>query len=360
MALGTGEKKIDWGMAETLAYGTLLWEGHSIRLAGQDVERGTFSHRHAVLIDQSNEERYVPLNQLKEGQGRFYIYNSLLSEFAALGFEYGYSLSWPDGLTIWEAQFGDFANGAQVVIDQYLSSSEQKWGQKSNLTLFLPHGFEGQGPEHSSGRLERFLSLSAHDNMRVCYPTLPSQQFHLLRRQVLGKGLKPLIVLTPKGLLRLPACTSHWSDLVQGSFKEVLDDPDSPDNPHTLCFCSGKIYYDLKAYAEKYKEEKIAFIRIEQLYPLHMEAIKAVGAKYESAKRVIWAQEEPRNMGAWTYIHERLEKVLNQPLEFVGRDYSASPASGVYDTHRKEVAQIMEKVFSQRPTTYEISGQIKV
>lgn len=349
----TLDRPVDWGMGEWLAYGTLLAEGRPVRLSGQDVERGTFSHRHAVWIDQKTGEKYCPFTQL-------HIYNSILSEFAALGFEFGYSLSTPNGLTIWEAQFGDFANGAQVIMDQYLASSEQKWGQKSNITLFLPHGYEGQGPEHSSARIERFLSLAGHDNMRICYPSLPHQLFHLLRRQALGKEAKPLIIFTPKALLRAPACTSSIHDFTQGVFQEVIDDPNAPKNPLKLVFCTGKVYFELVAHAQKIKEEAIAFVRIEQLYPLHTERLLEILARYSGVKAIYWIQEEPRNMGAGPYIHPRLEALAGRNVNFIARDEAASPAAGIYLFHKKERRDVIEKVFAkEQPTTYEIAGQMR-
>lgn len=355
-----GDKPIDWGMGEILAYATLLASGRTIRLSGQDVERGTFSHRHAVWVDQQSDEKYSPLAHLSEKQGRFFIYNSPLSEFGVLGFEYGYSLSVPEGLTIWEAQFGDFANGGQVVMDQYIASSEQKWGQKSNLTLFLPHGYEGQGPEHSSGRIERFLSLAADDNLRICNPSLPHQHFHLLRRQVLSSRLKPLIVFTPKAYLRHPNATSRLEDLTEGQFQEILDDPDPPKNPKKLALCSGKIYFELKAHADKIKDESVAFVRIEQLYPLYTDRLKAIFEKYREVREILWVQEEPKNMGAWRYLRPLLEEVAKRKVHYVGRPESASPAAGIYVYHKKEVHEILEGVFAKdQPTTYEIAGQFR-
>ncbi len=360
MIFADGEEKgIDWGMGELLAYGTLLIEGRPVRLAGQDVERGTFSHRHSVIVDQKNEQHYTPLKHIQKSQAPFTVVNSHLSEFAALAFEYGYSISIPEGLTIWEAQFGDFANGAQVIIDQYIASSEQKWGQRSNVTLFLPHGYEGQGPEHSSGRLERFLCLSAHDNMRIANPTTPAQHFHLLRRQALEKIAKPLVVFTPKALLRLPACVSFLKDFVSGEFIPILDDPNPGHFPHTLIFCSGKIYYELKAYQEKVKFDKGAIIRIEQLYPLDIDKLNKIREQYGSVKRFIWAQEEPENMGAYGFIKPYLESLFGE-IEYAGRVSSASPAAGLYPLHKLELHKIMEKIFTPGSSSnFEIAGQIR-
>lgn len=354
------EKRIDWGMAEMFTYGSLLWEGRDVRLTGQDVERGTFSHRHAVWIDQQNEDKYYPLAHLKDSQGDFYIYNTLLSEFASLGFEYGYSLSVEEGLTIWEAQYGDFANGAQVIIDQYLASSEQKWGQKSNITLFLPHGYEGQGPEHSSARMERFLSLAGHDNLRICNPSTPHQLFHLLRRQALVEERKPLIVFTPKALLRLPACTSTLQDFSEGTFQEICDDPTPPALILKVVFCTGKIYFELKGHAEKIKDETTAFVRVEQLYPLYVDKIKEILVKYKGARDMIWVQEEPKNMGAGPYMKPILEELAGREILFIGRQEAASPAAGIYLFHKKELHEMMEAVFKKdQPTTYEIAGQVR-
>lgn len=353
------EKGIDWGMGELLAYGTLLIEGKPVRLAGQDVERGTFSHRHSVIVDQKNETHYTPLKHIQKNQAKFTVVNSHLSEFAALGFEYGYSISVPEGLTIWEAQFGDFANGAQVIIDQYIASSEQKWGQRSNVTLFLPHGYEGQGPEHSSGRLERFLTSAAHDNMRIANPTTPAQHFHLLRRQALEKTAKPLVVFTPKALLRLPAAVSPVKAFTEGEFQPILDDPNPGHFPTTLIFCSGKIYYEMKAYQEKVKFDKGAIIRIEQLYPLDIERINKIREQYSSANRFIWAQEEPENMGAYRFIRPYLESIFGT-VEYAGRVASASPAAGLYPLHKLELHSILETIFSPgQPSNFEISGQIR-
>lgn len=343
-----GEKPIDWGMAESLAYATLLVEKVSIRISGQDSCRGTFSHRHAVWIDQMEEREYFPLNNLNEKQGRFEIYNSTLSEFAVLGFEYGYSVANPSGLTIWEAQFGDFSNGAQVIIDQYIASGEQKWGQQSGLVLYLPHGYEGQGPEHSSARLERFLSLAGHDNMQIVNPTTPAQLFHLLRRQMVRPILKPLIVMTPKGLLRHPLCVNEVKDFTQGHFEEILDDPLKPVQAETVIFCSGRWYYDLMEEREKRKREDIALIRIEQLYPLDKQKLRDIIKIYDRVKIYLWVQEEHQNMGAWTYIQPLLFSLLPRkiPFDYVGRERSATPATGSHRMHKLEHDKILNQVFS--------------
>lgn len=340
-------KPIDWGMAEYLAYASLVWQGVPVRLVGQDTARGTFSHRHAIWVDQAAEQEYFPLAHLKEGQGRFEAINSPLSELAALGFEYGYSLGCQQGLTIWEAQFGDFGNGAQLIIDQYIVSGEQKWGQKSGLVLFLPHGYEGQGPEHSSGRLERFLTLAGHDNIQVVNPTTPAQLFHLLRRQILRDIRKPLIVFTPKGLLRYPACVSSLEDLSKGAFQEILDDPTPPTRVNTLAFCSGRVYYDLIKERAKRPKTTLAIIRIEQLYPLHQSRLQEIIRAYPDVQHYQWVQEEPQNMGAWHDIYFYLQKLVPQgmPIEYVGRSRSASPATGSHARHDQEYHQMIEQVF---------------
>ena len=349
LSMAMGEKPIDWGMGEYLAYATLLWKGIPIRISGQDCCRGTFSHRHALWVDQATDKEYYPLAHLKEGQGKFEIYNSPLSEFGVLGFEYGYSVACPQGLTIWEAQYGDFANEAQVIMDQYIVSGEQKWGQKSRLVLYLPHGYEGQGPEHSSGRLERFLTLAGHDNIQVVNPTTPAQLFHLLRRQVLRPLLKPLIIFTPKKLLRYPPCTNKLQDFTEGSFQAILDDPMHPKQPRKLAFCSGHIYYDLIEQRQKDGREDIAFVRIEQLYPLDQENLKNILKTYSNVQEYLWVQEEHQNMGAWSYIHPYLSELLPKeiPLIYAGRDPSASPATGSHSIHKQEHINIINQVFSQ-------------
>lgn len=342
------DKSIDWGTAEQLAFGTIVYEGIPVRLVGQDSGRGTFSHRHAIWIDQETGRSFVPLAHVCEGQGQFEVFNTCLSEMGALGFEYGYSTMCPDGLTIWEAQFGDFVNGAQVMIDQYITSSEQKWGQASNLVMFLPHGFEGQGPEHSSGRIERFLELASHDNIRIVYPTKPAQLFHLLRLQAKRVQKKPLIVFTPKGLLRHSACVSSVQDLTEGTFFSILDDPKKLKKARHLVLCSGRIYYDLDAEREKRKSTEVAIIRLEQLYPLDVKAIAELIASYGSIQDCRWVQEEPKNMGAWSYMSSYLPLILpaDVPFSYVGRDASATPATGFHSRHKSELADILQQVFS--------------
>ncbi len=343
------EPHIDWGLGEHLAYASLLIEGIHLRISGQDVRRGTFSHRHAVWVDQVKEFRYFPLAHLSEGQAPFDIFNSPLSEYAVLGFDFGYSTAYPRSLVIWEAQFGDFANGAQIIIDQFIASSEQKWRQTSNLTLLLPHGYEGQGPEHSSGRIERFLQLSGHENMRIANCSTPAQLFHLLRAQALFAAKKPLIVFTPKALLRHPACLSSLNDFAQKTFQEVIDDDKLTAPPKSLYFCSGKIYYDLIAAREKAKRYDKAIIRIEQLFPFPKEGIQAILTAYPSAQEICWIQEEQSNMGAWEYIRPLLNELLGAKttLKYIGRDRSASPSAGSYALHKKQLEEILQQAFGQ-------------
>ena len=337
------EQKIDWAWGELMAYGTLLLEGHDVRLSGQDTVRGTFSHRHAIIYDESNNKGYNRLSALGERQGKFMVYNSLLSEFAVLGFEFGYSLANPQTLTIWEAQFGDFSNGAQTIIDQFLISSESKWQRMSGLTLLLPHGYEGQGPEHSSARLERFLQQSAEYNMSVVNVTTPANFFHVLRRQLYRPFRKPLIVMSPKSLFRHPRCVSDRSELTTGGFHEVLDDAAVKEAAKVkrVLLCSGKIYYDLLDRREKEKRDDIAIVRIEQLSPLPQEQLDAIAAKYKTA-RFIWVQEEPYNMGAYGYLKMNWKNI---ELFGITRKASASPATGFMKAHVKEQLEIIDKAF---------------
>lgn len=337
---------VDWGMAEHLALGSLLWEGCHVRLSGQDTRRGTFSHRHAMWIDQTDARKYFPLSKLKSGQGRFDVFNSLLSEYATLAFEFGYSVSYPEALVLWEAQFGDFCNGGQVIIDQYIATAEQKWALRFGLVLLLPHGYEGQGPEHSSARIERFLTLCGDDNMCVVYPTTPAQMFHLLRRQMVRSLLKPLIVFTPKGLLRYPACVSPLQDLSTGSFQPILDDSNRPQNPKRLVLCTGRIYYDLIAEREKRKVDDLAIVRVEQLYPLHVARLTEILTSYQDVSQIYWVQEEPSNMGAWTFMEPALKALIGHPVTYIGRDRSASPAAGSYARHLKEHQAILTALFT--------------
>jgi 2-oxoglutarate dehydrogenase E1 component len=335
-------KIIDWGMGEFLAYATLLNEGYSIRIAGQDTRRGTFSHRHAVLLNEETEEEYIPLCQAETEMSKFYIYNSLLSEYAALGFEYGYSCANPDGLTIWEAQFGDFANGGQVLIDQFISSSEAKWERLNGIVLYLPHGYEGQGPEHSSARIERYLSLCAKNNMVVANCTYPANFFHLLRRHIKMPFRNPLIIFTPKSLLRHPRCVSPLKDLIQGGFLPVIDDV-SANTQHVnkLLLCSGRIYYDLIERKEMLNKENVAVIRIEQLYPVPEKTISGLIKKYTKVKNIVWVQEEPENMGALGFLFRKLYQKI--PFDFVARREDSSPATGHFKKHQVENQEILDK-----------------
>jgi 2-oxoglutarate dehydrogenase E1 component len=346
-----GKKPLDWGTAETLAYATLVSSGTPVRLSGQDSRRGTFSHRHAVLHDAVNGRLYTPLAYISKDQARFEVWDSPLSEAGVLGFEYGYSLDCPDGLVIWEAQFGDFANGAQVLIDQFLSSSEDKWYRLSALVLLLPHGFEGQGPEHSSARLERFLTLCAEDNMQVCNLTTPAQFFHVLRRQVVRTYRKPLIIMSPKSLLRSPLATSSMQDLATGSsFQRIIPDGAGlePERVKRVLLCSGKVYYDLVTAREERKREDVAIVRVEQLYPLRKGELDRILKPYADGTEVIWVQEEPWNMGAWYYMQARLPGMLGKrfALSCVSRPESASPATGSMSAHKLEQAHLIERAFA--------------
>ncbi|MEZ4702092.1 MAG: multifunctional oxoglutarate decarboxylase/oxoglutarate dehydrogenase thiamine pyrophosphate-binding subunit/dihydrolipoyllysine-residue succinyltransferase subunit [Rhodothermales bacterium] len=345
-ALFAEEKKIDWAFAEALALGSLLLEGTTVRLAGQDSRRGTFSHRHAVLYDQRSGAEYIPLNNIREGQASLLIYDSFLSEYAACGFEYGYSVAFPDALVIWEAQFGDFANGAQIIFDQFLSAAEEKWGQQSRLVLLLPHGYEGQGPEHSSARLERFLQLCAEDNMIVGTFTTPANFFHALRRQVKNTIARPLIVMSPKSLLRHPHAISTPEELMEGSFQPIIpaNVPD-PARVRRHVFCSGKVYYDLLQAQQKHDglSETVAITRVEQFYPYPEREIDAELARFAGAEEVVWCQEESANMGAWTFLRHRIEAALERQhgacgkrLAYAGRAASASTASGSAKIHQQQ------------------------
>jgi 2-oxoglutarate dehydrogenase E1 component len=337
---------IDWGFGEALAFGTLVLEGDPIRLSGQDCERGTFSHRHAVLHDMDNGQTYAPLKNLDSKQARFCVYNSLLSEAAVLGFDYGYSLDFPNMLCLWEAQFGDFANGAQVVIDQFIASGESKWQRTSGLVLLLPHGYEGQGPEHSSARLERFLQLCAEDNIQVANITTPANFFHALRRQVKRDVKKPLVVMSPKSLLRHPAAVSRLDDFITGAFQEILDDPAfAATKPARVILCSGKVYYDLADYRAKKQITDTAIVRLEQLYPLHRNRIAELADRYAGA-RIVWCQEEPQNMGAWSYIAPQLSEILGFEPHYAGRDAAASPAVGTLARHRFELVAFLHDAFN--------------
>ena len=340
---------IDWAFAESLAFGALLMEGSPVRLSGQDCRRGTFSQRHAVFYDYETRERYIPLENLSPDQAKFCVYNSLLSEFAVLGFDYGYSLSYPSMLLMWEAQFGDFSNGAQVIIDQFISSAESKWQTPSDLVMLLPHGYEGMGPEHSSARLERFLQLCAEQNMIVGNFTTPAQYFHALRRQKLRDFRKPLILMTPKSLLGRPEAVSSEADFLEGTcFQEILPDDKSFENPSDVkrvVFCSGKVFYDLAAHRKEAEIGDTAIIRIEQLYPFHNELIAALAGQFPEAKNFVWCQEEPQNMGAWSYISPRLSETLGTVVKYAGRKPGSSPAAGSKAMHYREQKALLSKAF---------------
>jgi len=332
---------IDWGQAEALAFGSLLVEGIPIRLTGQDTERGTFSHRHAVLHDAHTGETFTPLQNLDEQTASFEIHNSPLSEYACLGFEYGYSVAAPEALVLWEAQFGDFVNGAQIVIDQFIVAGLSKWHETTRLTLLLPHGYEGNGPEHSSARLERFLQLAAQENIRVANCSTSGQYFHLLRRQALDAAGRPLVVMTPKGLLRLKQASSTLTELAEGSFRPVIDDPDADHAEVTrLIFCSGKLYYDIVGHEQRAAAPHVGVARLEQLYPFPVDAYAAVVSAYPNLLEIVWAQEEPQNMGAWRTIRHRLE-APGAPLSYAGRPWRASPSEGYPTAHLREQDRIV-------------------
>jgi 2-oxoglutarate dehydrogenase E1 component len=337
--------QLDWGMCEMLAYASLLDEGHAVRISGQDVERGTFSHRHAVVKEEDTEAEYITLNNLSKNQGKFSIYNSLLSEYGVLGFEYGYAYGTPSGLTIWEAQFGDFNNGAQIVIDQFLSAAEEKWRTQNGLVLLLPHGYEGMGSEHSSGRMERYLQMCAEENMVVCNATTPANFFHLLRRQVKWPFRKPLVLFTPKKLLRYPKAVSGLEELTKGGFMEVMDDQMAEEsNIDTVVFCSGKIYYDILEEKETSGSgENIAVVRVEQLSPLPTKQMDRIVKKYGRDCKFIWAQEEPENMGPWSYIFQNYRTV---EFDLISRPATGSPAAGSPRIHEHRQRVIMDKLFS--------------
>ncbi|HEK1684492.1 TPA: 2-oxoglutarate dehydrogenase E1 component [Pseudomonas putida] len=348
-----GGLPINWGYAETMAYATLQFEGHPIRMTGQDIGRGTFSHRHAVLHNQKDASTYVPLKNLFPGQPKFELYDSYLSEEAVLAFEYGYSTTTPNALVIWEAQFGDFANGAQVVIDQFITSGEHKWGRLCGLTMLLPHGYEGQGPEHSSARLERYLQLCAEHNIQVCVPTTPAQIYHLLRRQVIRPLRKPLIVLTPKSLLRHKLAISTLEDLAEGSFQTVIPEIDAidPAKVERLVLCGGKVYYDLLEKRRAEGREDIAIVRIEQLYPFPEDDLVEILAPYTNLKHAVWCQEEPMNQGAWYSSQHHMRRILGRHnkalvLEYAGRDASAAPACGYASKHAEQQEKLLQDAFT--------------
>lgn len=352
--MASGDKPLDWATAESLAFGSLLLDGHRVRMTGQDVERGTFSHRHAVLHDHRNANRYVPLRSLIEDDTRFALHNSPLSEAGVLGFEYGYSLDCPDGLVIWEAQFGDFYNAAQVVVDQFISSSEDKWNRLSGIVMLLPHGFEGQGPEHSSARLERWLTLSAEDNMQIVYPTTPAQYFHLLRRQVLRPLRKPLVVMSPKSLLRHPAVVSPKEEFLGGTFRRVLGDSrfsrksKKSGAVERVLLCSGKIFYELENTRQERDLDQVAIVRLEQIYPLSESELKSALRPFGDDTDLVWVQEEPRNMGAWPFLRLNFgDRLLDRfPLRGVYRRESASPATGSASSHKLEQSELIDRAFA--------------
>ncbi|HJS01368.1 MAG TPA: hypothetical protein VJ780_10575 [Flavobacterium sp.] len=337
---------LDWAMGELLAYGSLLQEGYDVRISGQDVERGTFSHRHAVIKVEDSEEEVVLLDNIKDRKGNFYIYNSLLSEYGVVGFEYGYALASPNTLTIWEAQFGDFSNGAQIMIDQYISAGEDKWNNQNGLVMLLPHGYENQGAEHSSARMERYLQMCAKHNMYIADCTTPANFFHLLRRQMKSNFRKPLIVFTPKSLLRHPLAVSKADELANGQFQEILDDPNVTDKKaiKSLVFCTGKVYYDIIAKREELERNDVAVVRLEQLFPLAIEQIKEIIASYPNVEDYVWAQEEPKNMGAYSYMLMNFDLVK---LRLASPKAYSAPAAGSYERSKKRQAKALAMIFDK-------------
>jgi 2-oxoglutarate dehydrogenase E1 component len=350
--MAEGKHALDWSTAEALALATLATEGVRIRLTGQDTGRGTFSQRHAIFYDQQNGDPHIPLQHLAPDQAAVEIHNSPLSEAGALGFEYGFSLDCPDGLVVWEAQFGDFVNAAQVILDQFISSAEDKWRRLSGLVLLLPHGFEGLGPEHSSARLERFLTLAAEDNLQIVQPTTPAQYFHVLRRQAKRPWRKPLVIFTPKSLLRHPQAVSTLGDFAQGRFQRILQDRTVQENAERVLLCTGKLYYELAAHRDEHHRDKVGIIRLEHLYPLRNDRFEQALHPYPENMPVFWVQEEPANMGAWRYLHERFGTKLcgRFPLALVSRSESASPATGSHSAHRVEQAQLVARAFGDPET----------
>jgi 2-oxoglutarate dehydrogenase E1 component len=355
-AMGRGEINVDWGMGETLAYASLVASGYGVRLSGEDVGRGTFTHRHAVLHDQNREKydtgTYVPLENVSETQAKFRVIDSILSEEAVLGFEYGYASAEPNTLVIWEAQFGDFVNGAQVVIDQFIASGEVKWGRVNGLTLLLPHGYEGQGPEHSSARIERFMQLAADNNMQICQPTNAAQMFHLLRRQMVRQFRKPLIVFTPKSLLRAKDATSPLTDFTKGEFKTVIGPQRTEvegEKVRRVIVCSGKVAYDLLRRRDEKKAWDVAILRIEQLYPFPHKSFAAEMRRFPKATEVVWCQDEPQNQGAWFFIqHQIHENMLEgQRMGYAGRAASASPAVGYAHLHQEQQKALIDQAFGK-------------
>ena len=337
---------LDWAMGELLAYGTLLQEGYDVRISGQDVERGTFSHRHAVIKVEDSEEEVVLLDDIKDKKGNFYIYNSLLSEYGVVGFEYGYALASPNTLTIWEAQFGDFSNGAQIMIDQYISAGEDKWNNQNGLVMLLPHGYENQGAEHSSARMERYLQMCAKHNMYIADCTTPANFFHLLRRQMKSKFRKPLIVFTPKSLLRHELAVSTAEELANGQFQEILDDPNVTDKKaiKTLVLCTGKVFYDIITKREDLQRNDVAVVRLEQLFPLAIDQIKTIIESYPNVEDYVWAQEEPKNMGAYSYMLMNFDLVK---LRLASPKAYSAPAAGSYERSKKRQAKAIAMVFDK-------------
>jgi len=341
----TDKKPIDWPTAELLAFGSLVIEGHKVRLSGQDSRRGTFSQRHSVFYDSNNGLAYSPLNFISDNQAPYEVFDSMLSEAAVLGFEFGYTLDNPNALVLWEAQFGDFWNGAQVIVDQFIASSESKWKRESGLVMLLPHGYEGQGPEHSSSRIERLLQMCAENNLQICNASTPAQYFHLLRRQLHRDFRKPLAVMTPKSLLRHKLAVSPVEEFTSGSFMEVLDDTNvDSSRVKRVVLCSGKVYYDLFEQRIKQESFETAIIRLEQLYPFPEEQLKKILDKYSKATEFVWVQEESHNMGAWVFVESRL-RAMGYLFEYVGRDESASPAVGSKKIHESEQKQLVEATF---------------
>ena len=356
LKMGAGAQEVNWGFAETMAYGSLLQEGFPVRLAGQDVGRGTFSHRHAVLHNQKEGDTWVPLESVTDERASFQIFDSLLSEEAVLAFEYGYATTSPSGLVIWEAQFGDFANGAQVVIDQFISSGENKWSRLCGLTMLLPHGYEGQGPEHSSARLERFLQLCAEDNIQVCIPTTPAQVFHMLRRQAIRPLRSPLIVMTPKSLLRHKEAISQLDELAEGAFQTVIDETDGLDPVvvKRVILCAGKVFYDLRAARREREIVDIAIVRIEQMYPFPRLDLLEVLERYPNLEDAVWLQEEPKNQGAWYAMQSRMASVVQRHkvdvfLRYAGREPSASAAAGYSALHLREQEKFIDEALGPMP-----------
>jgi 2-oxoglutarate dehydrogenase E1 component len=359
-AMGQGDLPLDWGMGEHMAFASLVAAGYAVRLSGQDSGRGTFTHRHAVLHDQNRERwdsgYYIPLEHVADDQGPFRVIDSVLSEEAVLGFEYGYATAEPNALVIWEAQFGDFVNGAQVVIDQFISSGESKWGRSCGLTMMLPHGYEGQGPEHSSARIERFLQLCAENNMQVCQPTTPAQIFHVLRRQMIRPFRKPLMIMTPKSLLRNKEAVSSLQELAKGGFQTVIGETHAGIDAKAvrkIVICSGKVYYDLTGARRERELADVAILRVEQLYPFPHKALEAEMRKYPGATQVVWCQDEPQNQGAWFFVQHHIQDALKdgQRLTYAGRPASASPAAGYYDKHYAQQKELLTAALGDAPKT---------